>query len=665
MGFARPYTASISPALFGGHLLAVMIFHVAAAMLFGWRQDRPWAATAFTLPVLLAILPLAWVKGVLIVGAVVIGALLVVAAWTVLPLGNGAPVASAGLGAALGAELIRFRVESVQGFAAAGLGELLRLGLVGIVLFALALAAGRLPIRVRRPSARFSGALVLLGCIASVLLVPISRGTEPPRPPAGAARVADGGPPVVLIVLDTVRADHLKSYGYKRDTMPHLEDFGKYCVRVERAISNGPSSLPSHGSLFTGVYPPRHGAHEPFVDDPDPPSYAYPLSEEFPTLATLLRESGYWTVGLSANFGTVSGMYGLDRGFHAYSSDPAPGYQLKLRTPWRVGSLALAPLAFLDRLPLFSDAEFFGLGVPYLRAKHMTTKAVEVLSQTEQLPFFLFVNYFDAHNPYYPPKEYLDHYPGRSWKLTTGRLANQVTDDVISGRRDLTIEEREHLTALYDGELAYLDSQLEPLFQSLLVHPRWEDMLVIITSDHGEALGEHRSLGHATSLYDPMTRVPLFIKPPANSGAPPVPSVLPGAIQSVDLFATILEHTRVQIPEGIDGLAWGVGRDAAYAWAYKHMRRAIPYPDRYSQELRSVEKDWWKLIESTTHGRELYDLENDPSELENLAEEDKGRVAELSLLFAPRVGYSPTQREKRQEESEEALRQLRSLGYVQ
>jgi arylsulfatase A-like enzyme len=221
--------------------------------------------------------------------------------------------------------------------------------------------------------------------------------------------------------------------------------------------------------------------------------------------------------------------------------------------------------------------------------------------------------------------------------------------------------EREQLSALYDGELAFLDTELRRLFAVLKALPQWDDMLVIVTSDHGEALGEHGLLGHGVHLYEEFTRVPLFVKPPTPSA--PHGTVVPGIHQLVDVFALVMQHVGLDVPEDTDARLWGRGRQDGRAWAYATYEGRRRYAPRLSRDLRSIVSDGWKLIEASDSSLELYNLADDPEELTNVAPAHSALVGRLLERLGPWPAVIDMAQQR--EPVEESLReQLRALGYV-
>jgi len=424
--------------------------------------------------------------------------------------------------------------------------------------------------------------------------------------------------------------------------------------------------------MFTGLLPARHGAHKPDLGDPHPPAYAYPLAPGVPTLARLLRRAGYWTVGVSANFGPLDPHFGLGRGFDVYEATPGWKQRTALLDPFRGALDRRWPLAFLDRLPPFAESEYFELSVPYRRAGEIVDRGLTAIDRAGERPFFLFLNLLEPHHPYRPPRRWTGTYPGIR-RPGLRRLADDQAEAaaVMAGRRPLREADRATWIAAYDSELRYLDSELARLLDRLRRHPRFGDMLVVVTADHGEAFGEHGAFRHSTQLYDEMERVPLFVKPGRHHPAGFAPgAVVPGPFQSVDLFPTVLAHAGLPVPAGIDGRAWGKGRQVSFAEAYVHPP-ARAYGPRFRRELRLAEADGWKLIvasDGTLETMELYDLARDPGEKVNVAAAHPERVA--ALRAALQAALSPARHRSAAPRGDpgdagEAAHALRSLGYAQ
>jgi arylsulfatase A-like enzyme len=217
-----------------------------------------------------------------------------------------------------------------------------------------------------------------------------------------------------------------------------------------------------------------------------------------------------------------------------------------------------------------------------------------------------------------------------------------------------------HLIALYDGELNFLDSELSRLFERLERHPRFDDMLVIVTSDHGESFGEHDHYGHGVSLYRELLEVPLFVK--LGRGRPSDPPA--GVVQSVDLFSLVLEHAGLEIPGEIDAVRWGEVRKESLSWIYVFTAAVRSFDPTFERELRSIESSGYKLIESSNGSTEIFAVEADPDELADLSVSEPERVEAMRHLIGPRTGFEDHGKQDREPVDEATLERLRALGYL-
>ena len=450
-----------------------------------WGAERPAARLWLTGPALIALVPLLSRR---FGGWAVFAAAALVLLWSVRDRTHNHESVLVGsvTGTAIAVHLARFLIRDYAGRDTA-LWPLLTLALTTTLALAVfGLARSNRPLRI----ASTGGALGMTVAAAVLMLLVTAAGGESVPRRVSAEAVAAERPPVVLIVMDTVRADHLELYGYSRDTMPRLTALARTeAVVVERAISNAPDSLSAHASLFTGLYPVHHGAHRPLLADPRPPAFGYPLRDDVPTLAEVLHHHGYATLGVSANAGPVSSEsgFGLERGFDVYRDHP--NGECAFASPWE-------PLARAVNRWVAGARWLSGCPVPYRRAQEITDEAIALVDAAGGSSFFLFVNYMDAHRPYNPPGEFRHKFPGVDPDAPRLTIGTREVREILRGERDLPEERHAHLDALYDGELLYLDTHLARLLDRLRRHPSWAEMLLVITSDHGEALGEHRQLGH-------------------------------------------------------------------------------------------------------------------------------------------------------------------------
>lgn len=300
-------------------------------------------------------------------------------------------------------------------------------------------------------------------------------------------------PTVVLIVMDTVRADHLSACGYERPTSPTLEALVDEGASLHcQAYAPGSWTFPSHASLFSGLEVPEHGAH--FVGDQAllRALAIQPLDSEIPLLAEQMQEQGYQTRGVSGN-PVLAQASGLGRGFEDWRVSPGFG-------PWN-------GLALVEQV---TDS---------LRSAQLDK------------PLFLFVNIADAHDPWYPAKEldWVPSYPGTLAYFEVDEAGEVLPDGpwqrYVQGRMPAPEAQalRQEVTDRYDRALYSADATLAAVLQTLEAH-NWDDagLRVILTSDHGEFLGEHGILRHGRYLYEENSRVPLLVWD--SAGSPALPS---------------------------------------------------------------------------------------------------------------------------------------------
>lgn len=674
----------ISPAQIGfllEHFLVVVVVCVAASCALGGRRNgHALAATLLVMPLAFALWPRSLANedlGLKWAVLIVLVATTLVSQWSrwrwkaESRLSSPAPsppspLRWAAAGALAGALAASFRYSHAHDLIT-GLRQALLPGVIALTLAGGAALMRRSPKRWRQQPFAATAAIAMMLSVGIV----VSNADGQAHAGGGVLPAATpqqpSGPPVVLIVLDALRADHLEAYGYERDTMPRLEQLMRTeGARAEQAVANSPYSLASHASMFTGLYPPNHGAHKPFLDDPDPPHTGlYPLSDGPPTLAELLAANGYETTAVAGNFAHLDPGLGLARGFQRYEAVPGFRFEARYHTPWCMATVVASQLVG------FRTAEPCDLLVPtapYREAGEITNAAIREVDRATG-SFFLFVNYWDPHNPFQPPIEFRNAFPGRLGIQSEFEMEKRMRK---GGAYDLTAAEIAHYAAAYDGNLLYLDGELDRLFQRLRQHPRWDEMLVVVTSDHGLSLGDHGLLSHEQDLFRAVTDVPLFVKPGRDTpGAPAPGSVMPGLHQSADVFPLVLSHSGVATPANIDGVAWAHGTTRAYSWLHLTPSLAESFPDRFDRELRSIQtvqqgqQDGYKLIESTSGETWLFDLTDDPQELRPLPMETHQDLRE-SLLQAlgPWELYDSYAHADAAVSDPKLQGRLRALGYV-
>ncbi|HEX9636101.1 MAG TPA: sulfatase [Acidobacteriota bacterium] len=470
-------------------------------------------------------------------------------------------------------------------------------------------------------------------------------------------RVAGGSKtPIILISLDTVRADHLSVYGYERDTSPQLRKLAGQATLYRRAFATGNYTLPTHASMFTGLYPIRHGAHR-YQEIP----YHRPLERRFTTLAERLRAAGYLTLAVVANSIFLDQLSGLTQGFEYYDGRgesvpwqaPRGGKWTPRALLWSQENLnwlkrKLDPLAVRQR---------------YRRAEAITREAVGLLERLKHrdTPFFLFLNYMDAHDPYLPPPPYDTRYGGLDTAFSWDDYHSRREALLLGSAVGLSTQAHAHVISQYDGALSYLDAQLGVLFSYLERQPWYDECLLIVTSDHGEAFGRKGLLAHGVSLYQNQIAIPMIIKYPRQKTA----AVVDMLVSGVDVKPTVMDVAGLPMPSGLDGVSVALAEslDRRFVLSESYSLPAFVASFRsLNRDERAILHGAFKLIASSHDQFELFDVLNDPLELNDLADQDgavsrdlKMRLSEWLQRVEPPRGLSersPDQRER-----------LEALGY--
>ncbi|HXB68817.1 MAG TPA: sulfatase [Candidatus Acidoferrales bacterium] len=467
-------------------------------------------------------------------------------------------------------------------------------------------------------------------------------------PPATAGKPR---PNIILITLDTVRADHMGIYGYARQNTPNLKELLKESTLYTDFVSASTITLTSHASIFTGQYPQTHGAYKQFHDYP----HGRPLPKGIPTMASLLNSAGYRSMAVAANTSYLGPDWGLLRDFEA-SWTPAP-----------LG-LVDAPHAYLLRSllgdmlqdqpaannPLYSSETMHADGV--------NRRAFLLLDRFSghEAPFFLFLNYMDAHWPYYAPGLF-DAYPGRDDQFTGNEKESNMRIRIDCEGQLLPRGYHDHVVSQYDGAIAFLDFQIGELVQHLKKSGLFERTMIIITSDHGEALGDRGSVSHNVSVHQDQIHVPLIIKYPGRGG----PSRVGDLAGHIDLLPTILEVAGLapqpQLP-GVSLLRLNSTPERVI-FAERHYGPSDAFNPRFPEVQYAVYQGSSKLISSSSGGRELYDLANDPDETANLYATDRPLALEGALREW--IRRTPSLSAAQHPLDQEEMKHLRSLGYLQ
>ena len=449
-------------------------------------------------------------------------------------------------------------------------------------------------------------------------------------------------PSVVLISIDTLRADHLEVYGYPRPTSPFLASLAEECVVFDNVISPCPSTGPSFASIMTGLGRERHGLIK---------NQAV-LPEDVFTMAEYLRGLGYTTIGVNAHPLLVTGTPGFDQGFDVYFMP--------------------------DEVPREGPMSFDGSSLP---------DAVDrVLRKRGRKPLFLWVHFVEPHGPYNPPEEYLALFPAETYR-SPGSSELPVSESNYGfgmiphyqtlGPAKATVEE---YIAAYDAEIRYVDDHVRRLVGVLERHRVWQESLVLMTADHGESLGEHDYyFQHGYHLYEGSVRVPLLIRAPRLF---PPGTRVGQTVSLLDLFPTVAEYVGADPGVDFDGesllsLCSGDGEDRRvlsqtyYGNKLTSLRQGdlkyIMSPPPPTPESLECWSSGWDIWWDTEASEELYDLSSDPGELTNRIEQDATNSSFLREALQERIAIQEASARRRApviQDDEEVERAMKALGYT-
>jgi arylsulfatase A-like enzyme len=519
-------------------------------------------------------------------------------------------------------------------------------------------------------------------------------------------------PNIVLLVLDTLRPDRLASYGYQREVTPNLDAYAAQGTIFERAIATAQWSTPSHTSIFTGEYPTTHMTNQ--ATDR--------LSPTIPTMTQYLRRRGYHTVAFCNN--PLVGMLnnGLQRGFFQFfnyagamptvprrsSSWPWPfkrAHQFATQNMRRIAYHSQNAFAHSDFLFQLSMQSFM-VNIWTRVGNFKGNTAHSILDMAEFIrnhpntsgkkPFFLFANLMEVHLPHRPPEKYVSKFapylktdrPSRDFLRYHNSHNYRWMAPLPAPYKP---EEYRILNDMYDAEVNYQDELLAPLFE-LLSQPGYKDnTLVIITSDHGESLGEHSFVGHNYVAYDELAHVPLIIVYPPSFSANYRVS---GPVSLRRIFHTALDAANIEITDeklpstdvkelslasakfGSDGEK-GMTFCEAYPplnhlRAMEHMEPELIEKFRLRSVRRAIYEHSLKLICMDDEPAELYDLERDAAETHNLIDERKADAQRLSAKMDKFLEIAEKRRpsnwqeaQKLKIEDETVINRLKALGYIE
>ena len=430
----------------------------------------------------------------------------------------------------------------------------------------------------------------------------------------------DSQPPtnVLLITIDTTRADHCSVLGYERDTTPYLEAFAAQGTSFTTAYSPTSTTGPTHSTIMTSLYPAAHRVVKNGLT----------LSEDFTTIAEHLKSAGYETGAIVSAF-VLSGKFGYAQGFDTYYDTFLMDESTHERPNWEGRTVE----GGFDR-----------------RADFTTARAQEWLASRSRpdQPFFLWIHYFDPHNPYTPPEPY----------------ASRFARNTSAG------DELQHEIDLYDAEIAVTDEAIGHVLASLEQMGVESNTLVVITADHGEGLMQHGQMNHGTDVYEEAVRVPLLFRWP---GQIPAGRVLAAPVGLIDLAPTICELVGADLEGSIvQGASLATvlydpsepEPDRPVFLYRRHHNNKLTPAGRLRGELFGVRVGDWKFIRGDEQQViELFNLAQDPEERNNVYTQFPGEATALARLVEEWKLTSASGRPVLDNMSDEDIEQLRSMGY--
>ena len=437
---------------------------------------------------------------------------------------------------------------------------------------------------------------------------------------------------VLLITVDTLRADHLSAYGYPRITSPRIDELASKGVLFETAFTYWPKTRGSFAALFTGLYASQHGLT---VRNRDLPDFNQTLAETF-------QEAGYRT-GAALDNGNLDQALGFAQGFETYEQT------------WLTGETELERTEAITQF-----------GLDYLSASD------------DERPFFLWLHYVNPHTPYDPPQELLSQFRGDG-VIPRGPELERVTGYHGGINRHLAVDGETHwgdYVDRYDAEILAVDAHIGRVLDGLAASPHAGKTLVVFTSDHGESLGEHDYFfDHGFDLFNPSLWIPLIASFP---GFLPAGERIHGTVSSLDVYPTILDLAQVSFPTGPPGLQ-GKSVLPLVRGTTSRLHPQIFFQNDH--HLMAITNGRLKLVrypemEDSGARFRLLDMYRDPTETENRYEESEARIApfeaQLSSFRTQTVAWQQATDMKRagsstedEELSEQTRRSLESLGYIE
>ncbi len=439
---------------------------------------------------------------------------------------------------------------------------------------------------------------------------------------------------VLLIGVETLRADHVSYLGYLRNTTPTLDKLARKGVAFSRAMAASSWTLPAVTSVFTSLYP---GVHKTTRTQRRVP-------ENITTITEILKENGYSTAAFVSN-PTLDGSCGLSKRFRLYDD-----FSVRLDTS----------LNLFENNPLDSQGNYNSM-----TSEPVNRSAISWLKKNHQKPFFMFVFYYDPHYDYVPPAPFDTTFdPDYKGQIDGSGIIREPRKSTRPAQRDL-----DHIIALYDGEILYTDGYIAELLEKFKEFGILDDTLVVIFGDHGDEFYERGSTGHGHSLYKELIHIPLILSWPT---AMPKNKQIDAIVSQVDIMPTILDYLGIEY----DGFMQG-GSLRPLIESQKEKLHDTVYAEvsfyNNNHFAAAISKDNKFIFDLNTGDKQLFDLNEDPNEQVNLYKERSANLMPLEAdlmqwrtnnnKFANQFGGNEDS--NKVELDETRLRELKALGYLQ
>ena len=438
---------------------------------------------------------------------------------------------------------------------------------------------------------------------------------------------------VILITIDAIRADHLKSYGYQKNTAPNLEKFVEEGTTFLNAITNGPESPTAFSAIFTSILPFLDGGFSP-------------LPKQKITVPQILNEYGIFSFGIHSN-PNLGSFFNYDRGFDIFLdgeryknvSNIKKNKNLKQIISFFIRKILRYKKIFnklmyqlkgfnkikvwIRKIPFITDILLPFIPIAY-NAPYVTNRVISILAKKKK-PFFLWAHYMDVHNPYNPPTRNILSFRKKDISLTRKEFLNE---NVFTNAKKIKItpEILDDMKLLYNGEINYIDEYLGKLLE--FIKSRFKkNCLIIITADHGESFYEHGFFGHQGNLFEELLHVPLFI---IELGKKNTLNKINEIVQLLDIAPTILNYFKIPIPDSFQGKSLlplvieNLKHREKYIFSECYQKNGMMRRNRNEGFIMlSIRSDEWKYIFDEEKNQEfLFNLSSDPKEQNNLINRD-------------------------------------------